>query len=203
MDSLQFSLTLFVIYLIAAIPTGVVLPRLMGLEDVRDKGSGNIGATNVYRVAGKLPGILTLLGDILKGFLPLLAVKLWFAPTPLQLGLAGVVAIAAHCYPVYLRFRGGKGVATGLGIFLVIDPLAVLGGGVVFLLAVALTRYISLGSVLAAVSVPLLILLLGRPLPLVLCSIAIGALIVWRHGENLGRILAGNENRFGGKPPAP
>jgi glycerol-3-phosphate acyltransferase PlsY len=201
MDQSLFFGVLIVVYLIAAIPTGVVLPRLMGLEDVRGKGSGNIGATNVYRVAGKLPGILTLTGDILKGFLPLLAVKLWLAPTPLQLGLAGMVAITAHCYPVYLRFKGGKGVATGLGIFLVIDPLAVLGGGVVFLLTVAVSRYISLGSVLAAVAVPLLTLLTGLPLPLFLCTCAIGALIVWRHRDNLERLLAGTENRFGKTPP--
>ncbi len=197
-----FLLMLSTIYLVAAIPTGVVLTRLMGLEDVRSKGSGNIGATNVYRVAGKLPGVLTLVGDILKGFLPLLAVKLWLAPTPLQLGLAGVVAIVGHCYPVYLRFKGGKGVATALGIFLVLDPPALLGGCVVFLLAVALSRYISLGSVLAAVAVPLLTFLLARPLPLVLSACAIGALIVWRHRENLRRLFAGTENQFGAKPPA-
>jgi len=175
---------LLLVYLIAAIPTGVVLTRLMGLDDVRTKGSGNIGATNVYRVAGKLPGILTLVGDILKGFLPLLAIKLWLDPSPGQLGLAGVVAIVGHCYPAYLRFRGGKGVATALGIFLVLDPLALLGGCLVFVAAVALTRYISLGSTLAAVTVPLLTLLLGRPLPLL-----IGA--------------AGTENRFGARPPSP
>ncbi|NJC88433.1 MAG: glycerol-3-phosphate 1-O-acyltransferase PlsY [Desulfuromonas sp.] len=203
MDLTVFIALLIAIYLIAAIPTGVVLTRLMGLEDVRSKGSGNIGATNVYRVAGKLPGILTLLGDILKGFLPLYAVKLWLAPTPLQLGLAGIVAIIGHCYPVYLRFKGGKGVATALGIFLVLDPLALLGGCLVFLAAVAATRYISLGSVLAAIVAPLLTILLHRPLPLALCTLAIGALIIWRHRENLRRLCAGTENRFGAKPPAP
>jgi glycerol-3-phosphate acyltransferase PlsY len=202
MESARFIFLLLLIYLVAAIPTGVVLTRLMGLEDVRSRGSGNIGATNVYRVAGKLPGILTLLGDILKGFLPLLVVKLWFAPTPLQFGVAGVVAIIGHCYPVYLRFRGGKGVATALGIFLVLDPQALFGGGLVFLAAVALTRYISLGSVLAAIAVPLLTLLLGRPLPMVLSACAIGALIVWRHRDNLRRLLGGTENRFGAHPPA-
>jgi glycerol-3-phosphate acyltransferase PlsY len=202
MESAGFIFLLLLIYLVAAVPTGVVLTRLMGLEDVRSQGSGNIGATNVYRVAGKLPGILTLLGDILKGFLPLLAVKLWLAPTPLQLGAAGVVAIVGHCYPVYLRFKGGKGVATALGIFLVLDPQALLGGCLVFLTAVALTRYISLGSVLAAIAVPLLTLLFHRPLPMVLSACAIGALIVWRHRDNLRRLLGGTENRFGTRPPA-
>ena len=202
MDTAVFIPLLLLIYLVAAVPTGVVLTRLMGLEDVRSKGSGNIGATNVYRVAGKLPGILTLLGDILKGFLPLLAVKYWLAPTPLQLGVAGVVAIVGHCYPVYLRFKGGKGVATALGIFLVLDPPALLGGGLAFLAAVALTRYISLGSVLAAIAVPLFTLLFGRPLPMVLSACVIGALIVWRHRDNLQRLLKGTENRFGANPPA-
>jgi glycerol-3-phosphate acyltransferase PlsY len=202
MDTTVFIPLLLLIYLVAAVPTGVVLTRLMGLEDVRTRGSGNIGATNVYRVAGKLPGILTLLGDILKGFLPLLAVKYWLAPTPLQLGVAGVVAIVGHCYPVYLRFKGGKGVATAFGIFLVLDPPALLGGGLAFLAAVALTRYISLGSVLAAIAVPLFTLLFGRPLPMVLSACVIGALIVWRHRDNLQRLLKGTENRFGANPPA-
>jgi glycerol-3-phosphate acyltransferase PlsY len=202
MDMLPFLLLLLPLYLIAAIPTGVVVTRLLGLEDVRTRGSGNIGATNVYRVAGKLPGILTLLGDILKGLLPLLAVKLWLTPTPLQLGLAGVVAILGHCYPVYLRFKGGKGVATALGIFVVLDPVAVLGGCAVFMLAVALTRYISVGSVLAAITVPLLTMLRGEPPQLVLCATTIGALIVWRHRDNLRRLCSGSENRLGSKPPS-
>ncbi len=105
MNDLLFIFVLIVIYLIAAIPTGIVLSRLMGGEDVRQKGSGNIGATNVYRVAGKLAGILTLLGDTLKSFLPLLACKSWLEPTPTQLGVASAVAIIAHCYPVDLRPR--------------------------------------------------------------------------------------------------
>jgi len=202
MGTAVFIPLLMLIYLVAAVPTGVVLTRLMGLEDVRSRGSGNIGATNVYRVAGKLPGILTLLGDILKGFLPLLAVKYWLAPTPLQLGLAALVAIVGPCYSVYLCFKRGKVVATAVGIFLVLDPQALLGGCLVFLAAVALTRYISLGSVLAAIAVPLFTLLFGRPLPMVLSACVIGALIVWRHRDNLQRLLKGTENRFGANPPA-
>jgi glycerol-3-phosphate acyltransferase PlsY len=196
MDTLLFIFVLIVIYLIAAIPTGVVLTRLMGGEDVRQQGSGNIGATNVYRVAGKMAGVLTLIGDILKGFLPLLAYKTLLAPTPAQLGAAGAMAIIAHCYPVYLKFRGGKGIATALGIFLVISPQAVFGALVVFVLTVLITRYISLGSVLAAMSAPLLVLLLGNPQPIFLATLFIAILVVWRHRSNIRRLIDGTETRF-------
>ncbi len=196
MDNLLFIFVLIIIYLIAAIPTGVILSRLMGSEDVRLKGSGNIGATNVYRVAGKLAGILTLAGDIMKGFLPLLACKTWLAPTPTQLGVASAVAIIGHCYPVYLKFKGGKGVATAVGIFLVLSPQAVLVALAVFVLTVVTTRYISLGSVLAAMSAPLLILMLNHPQPIFLATLFIAMLVVWRHRTNIHRLMHGSEDRF-------
>jgi glycerol-3-phosphate acyltransferase PlsY len=196
MDNLLFIFVLIIIYLIAAIPTGVILSRLMGSEDVRLKGSGNIGATNVYRVAGKLAGILTLAGDIMKGFLPLLACKTWLAPTPTQLGVASAVAIIGHCYPVYLKFNGGKGVATAVGIFLVLSPQAVLVALAVFVLTVVTTRYISLGSVLAAMSAPLLILMLNHPQPIFLATLFIAMLVVWRHRTNIHRLMHGSEDRF-------
>jgi len=196
MNTLLFIFILIVIYLIAAVPTGIVLAKVMGYEDVRDKGSGNIGATNVYRVAGKLAGVLTLTGDILKGFLPLLACKTWLAPTPAQLGIACAMAIVGHCYPVYLKFRGGKGIATALGIFLVLSPVAVLGAAIVFGITVATTRFISLGSVLAAMSAPLLVLMLNQPQPIFLATLFIAALIVWRHRSNIKRLMDGSEDRF-------
>jgi len=196
MNNTLFILILIAIYLIAAIPTGVVLARLMGGEDVRQKGSGNIGATNVYRVAGKLAGVLTLVGDTLKGFLPLLAFKTWLEPTPTQLGIASAVAILGHCYPVYLKFKGGKGVATALGIFLVLSPKAVFFALIVFILTVTITRYISLGSVLAALSAPLVILFLNHQQPIFLATLFIAALVIWRHNSNIRRLLDGTENRF-------
>lgn len=196
MNTLLFIVVLIVIYLIAAVPTGIVLAKVMGYEDVRDKGSGNIGATNVYRVAGKLAGVLTLAGDILKGFLPLLACKTWLSPTPAQLGIACAMAIVGHCYPVYLKFRGGKGIATALGIFLVMSPFAVLGAAIVFGITVATTRFISLGSVLAAMSAPLLVLMLNQPQPIFLATLFIAALIVWRHRSNIKRLMDGSEDRF-------
>ena len=196
MNNTLFILILIAVYLIAAIPTGVVLARLMGNEDVRQKGSGNIGATNVYRVAGKLAGILTLVGDTLKSFLPLMAYKAWLAPTPTQFGIASAIAIIGHCYPIYLKFKGGKGVATALGIFLIISPKAVLGILIVFVLAVAITRYISLGSVLAALSAPVLILMLNHSQPIFLATLFIATLVVWRHRSNIRRLLDGTESRF-------
>ncbi len=196
MNNTLFILIMIAIYLIAAIPTGVLLARLMGGEDVRQKGSGNIGATNVYRVAGKLAGVLTLVGDTLKGFLPLLAFKTWLEPTPTQLGIASAVAILGHCYPVYLKFKGGKGVATALGIFLVLSPKAVFFALIVFILTVATTRYISLGSVLAALSAPLVILFLNHQQPIFLATLFIAALVIWRHNSNIRRLLDGTENRF-------
>ncbi|MBW2689043.1 MAG: glycerol-3-phosphate 1-O-acyltransferase PlsY, partial [Deltaproteobacteria bacterium] len=185
MNTLLFIFVLIVIYLIAAIPTGVVLSRLMGSEDVRQKGSGNIGATNVYRVAGKLAGILTLVGDIMKGLLPLLAYKSWLSPTPTQLGVASCIAIIGHCYPVYLKFVGGKGIATALGIFLVLSPKAVLGALIIFIIAVGTTRYVSLGSVLAIMAAPVMILMLGHPRPIFLSTLFIAILVTWRHRENI------------------
>jgi glycerol-3-phosphate acyltransferase PlsY len=196
MNTVIFIIVLNIVYLIAAIPTGIVLAKVMGYEDVRDKGSGNIGATNVYRVAGKLPGILTLVGDILKGLLPLLAIKLWLDPSAFQLGAASLVAIVGHCYPVYLKFKGGKGVATALGIFLALCPGAVLVAAVIFVVTVAISRYISLGSVLAALSVPVLMLAFGKPQAIFISSLCIGLLIVWRHRSNISRILDGTESRF-------
>jgi glycerol-3-phosphate acyltransferase PlsY len=196
MNNTLFIFILIAVYLITAIPTGVVLAHLMGSEDVRQKGSGNIGATNVYRVAGKLAGILTLLGDTLKSFLPLLVIKTWLAPTPTQLGIAAIIAIVGHCYPIYLKFKGGKGVATALGIFLVISPKAVLVALVVFVLTVAITRYISLGSVLAALSAPLLVLMFNHPQPVFLSTLCIALLVIWRHRSNISRLLDGTESRF-------
>ena len=196
MNNTLFIFILIAVYLIAAIPTGVVLARLMGSEDVRQKGSGNIGATNVYRVAGKLAGVLTLVGDTLKSFLPLLAYKSWMTPTATQLGVACCVAIIGHCYPIYLKFRGGKGIATAIGIFLILSPKAVLGALVIFIIAVAMTRYVSLGSILAAMSAPLLMLMLNYPQPIFLATLFIASLIVWRHRTNIRRLLDGNESRF-------
>jgi len=186
---------LIVAYLIGSIPCGVVLTRITGAGDVRGSGSGNIGATNVYRTAGRRLGILTLIGDMLKGLLPMLiAVNLGF--TPNQVALIAAALFLGHCYPIYLGFKGGKGVATALGIFLVLSPLAVLIAVLLFAAVVWKWRYISLGSIVAAGIFPFLIYALDRSVPLFLGTLFISAMVVIRHRTNIERLRAGEESKF-------
>ncbi len=183
-------------YLIGAIPSGVVLTRLAGAEDVRSAGSGNIGATNVYRVAGKRLGILTLIMDMLKGLLPLLALSAWWRCGDATVALAALALFVGHCYPVYLRFKGGKGVATALGIFLVLVPWAVLVAVAVFAAVVWKWRYVSAGSIAAALVIALLVLGSGATVAVKLATLAIAAGAIYRHKENIRRLRDGSENRF-------
>ncbi len=183
-------------YLIGAIPTGVILTRLVGGEDVRNAGSGNIGATNVYRVAGRTLGILTLVGDCLKGLLRVLLANSYFNLTPTHTALVALAAFLGHCYPVYLGFKGGKGVATALGIFLVLSPLAVLCALVIFIAVLYCWRFISLASISAAAAVPLLVLLLEGYNPLFAATLIIAGIVIWRHRANIERLRSGTENRF-------
>ncbi|NIQ96368.1 MAG: glycerol-3-phosphate acyltransferase [Desulfuromonadales bacterium] len=192
---MTFILFLIAAYLIGAIPCGVVLTRLTGAGDVRGSGSGNIGATNVYRTAGRKLGILTLVGDMLKGLLPMLvAVNSAFTPTQIAL-IAGALFLG-HCYPVYLGFKGGKGVATALGIFLVLSPAAVLIALALFVVLVWIWRYISLGSISAAAAFPFLIFAIDKSLPLFFGTLFISVMVIIRHRANIERLLAGKENKF-------
>jgi glycerol-3-phosphate acyltransferase PlsY len=191
-----FVLSLILFYLIGAIPTGVILTRLAGIGDIRQAGSGNIGATNVYRVAGRKLGILTLIGDTLKGLLPMLYVVSSPLFTPPQVGAAALVLFLGHCFPIYLLFKGGKGVATALGIFIVLSPLGVLGSLLVFAGILWKWRYISLASISAAFVTPFLVLLTTRSLPIFLSSLSIGTLVIVRHHGNIQRLRNGTETRF-------
>jgi glycerol-3-phosphate acyltransferase PlsY len=191
-----FVLFLIAAYLIGAIPTGLLLTRLTGNGDIRKAGSGNIGATNVYRTAGRKLGVLTLIGDALKGLLPVLFASAVLHFPPLQLGLVAIAAFIGHCYPVYLGFKGGKGVATALGIYLVLSPLAVLGAFLVFAVLLWKWRYVSLGSIVAAAVIPGLVYLFERSLPLLLATLVISTIVILRHRANIERLLKGTENRF-------
>ncbi len=195
MTTATFVLMLIAAYLVGAIPTGVVLTRLIGAEDVRKSGSGNIGATNVYRVAGKGVGVATLAGDILKGLLPVV-VALYLAGSNLQVASVACAAFFGHCYPVYLGFRGGKGVATALGIFLVLSPKAVAIAGALFVVLVWKWRYISLGSICAAASIPLLVQVFEGRIELTVATLLIAGMVIWRHRSNIQRLVNGTENRF-------
>ncbi|NOY14468.1 MAG: glycerol-3-phosphate acyltransferase [Deltaproteobacteria bacterium] len=183
-------------YLIGAIPTGVIMTKLAGGEDIRQLGSGNIGATNVYRTAGRKLGVITLLGDCLKAVIPLLIADYAFHYQGGALALVGLAAFIGHCFPIYLGFKGGKGVATALGVFLVLSPQSILAALILFILVLWRWRYISLASISAAAAIPFLILLFERSLPVFLVSLAIAGIVIWRHRANIDRLRTGTENQF-------
>lgn len=197
-------------YLAGSIPNGLWIARMKGV-DIRTVGSGNIGATNVFRSLGKGLGVLTFALDALKGFVPAfffpLAVVRWGGAmdwAPLG-ALCGVAAIAGHTFPVWLRFKGGKGVATSAGMLLGIAPAAAGIGLAVWIALMALTRYVSVASIGAAVAVPAVAWWIYRAdglfLPLLLTGL--GVLIIWLHRANIARLCAGTENKFGRKKERP
>jgi len=197
-------------YLLGSIPFGYLLVRFLRKEDVRATGSGNIGATNVARAGGTTLGLLTLLFDALKGYLAVL-LAMHFAPNtlhgPSTLAIAAAVgAVIGHVFPIWLRFKGGKGIATALGVFIALVPLVALASVGVFALIVATTRLVSLGSILAAVSIPFLAFLLAphRSTTLLIGLSFISLLSIAKHHANIVRLFKGTETRFGSskKPDA-
>ncbi len=183
-------------YLLGSVPFGIVMARLFGLGDLRQIGSGNIGATNVLRTGNKLAAFLTLILDAGKGGIAVLVARAFWGEDAAQ--LAGLAAFLGHCYPVFLGFKGGKGVATWLGtLWALAWPLG-LAASVTWLVVAALSRMSSLGGMAAAVLSPVMAWLLGLPSTIVLL-LALAALILWRHRANIGRIRAGQEPRIGRK----
>ena len=190
-----------VAYLLGSIPFGLILTKLFGRGDVRKEGSGNTGATNVARVAGPLAGILTLLLDGAKGAVAVLIAARYSNENATWMVIAGLAALAGHCFPVWLKFKGGKGVATAAGVYLMLCPAAFLGGLILFLLVVGFSHYVSLGSVAAAVAMPLLMYFLWAPHhappPVVTFgALAVAMLIVYKHDGNLQRLVEGTEPKF-------
>jgi glycerol-3-phosphate acyltransferase PlsY len=181
-------------YLLGSIPTGLLLGKAFGV-DIRSAGSGNIGATNVYRTLGRTVGVLTLAGDCLKGVVPVVLARHLGLPD-IWLAAAGSAAFLGHVFTVFLRFKGGKGVATALGVFLGISPLSVLAAFGVFALVLWKWRFVSLASMSAAALMALFIAAIdGRPL-IISMTLLIAAVIILKHRENIGRLKAGTENRF-------
>lgn len=180
-------------FLLGSLPFGAWVAKLKGV-DITKVGSGNIGATNVHRVLGLGPGLIVLALDVLKGLAP---AAYGSSQGGVSLGLTlGLCAMAGHCFSPFLRFRGGKGIATGLGLLLGADPTVAVVALGVFVVAVALSRMISVGSILASLSLGASGLMLGRPSSVVLVYLAMGLFAVYRHRGNIARILRGTEPRF-------
>jgi acyl phosphate:glycerol-3-phosphate acyltransferase len=184
-----------VAYLLGSIPFGYLIVRGKSGADIRETGSGGTGATNVSRRAGKAAGVLTLLLDAAKGCVAVLIAKA-FGGDDWVIAVAAIAALVGHVFPVWLGFRGGKGVATGVGIFLVLAPIALLCAGVVFIAIVLLTRYVSLGSITAAVLIPVLVWFQFDSRPLLMAAIVGAALIVFAHRGNIQRLASGTESRI-------
>ena len=198
-----------VAYLIGSVPFGYLIVRLTGGGDVRAIGSGGTGATNVSRRAGKAAGVLTLVLDALKGAIAVLVARVMLggaaanANTKWFVAAAAVAAIAGHIYPVWLRFRGGKGVATAVGVFFMIAPFALLCAGLLFAIVVAITRYVSLASLAAAVTIPFFLWLqkwLIQPRadirPALTAAVVSALLIIFAHRGNIRRLISGTESKF-------
>ena len=190
------ALGLVIVYVIGSIPVGFLVARAAGGFDIRGKGSGNIGATNVLRTLGPVPAVLTLLGDVAKGYVAVRVAEV-IGPEPLWGAAGAVIVIAGNCWPVFLRFRGGKGVATALGAFLALTPKAILLAAGLWIVLTAAFRYVSLASIVGCVGLALGAWLFGYS-PMYAGAAACAAmLIVWRHHENVKRLLSGTESRLG------
>jgi glycerol-3-phosphate acyltransferase PlsY len=190
-------------YALGSIPFGLLLTRYAGLGDVRSIGSGNIGATNVLRTGNKALAAATLLCDMLKGTLAVLIASRfvsyeWPITTGLGSVLAGVGAVIGHMYPVWLKFKGGKGVATFLGVLLAIAWQAAIGAALVWLAVAFAARYSSLAALLATAASPVILYFLGYP-PVAALFLALAVLVWWKHSENISRLLSGSESKIGAK----
>ena len=199
-------LVLVAAYLLGSIPFGYLIVRAKVGADVRETGSGGTGATNVSRRAGKLAGVVTLLLDALKGAVAVGLARWLAAPdhgVNWWVAAAAILAVLGHIFPVWLGFRGAKGVATGVGVFLGLAPLAVAGAAVIFILVVGLTRYVSLGSITATVAFPLFVWLssifvksVNDLAPVMTAAFVGGILIIFMHRANIGRLMRGTESKF-------
>jgi len=191
------ALVLVAAYLIGGIPFGYIIVRLKTGRDVRSLGSGNIGATNVLRTTGRAVAVVTLLLDIVKGFAAVWLMAWASDDSPIWMSAAALAVMAGHAFPVFLKFKGGKAVASFIGAFLYLTPLPLLAVLLLFVIVVAATRHISLGSIVAAGTFPLAVwLILHPPAAVVIAALIAGAFIVIRHKANIERIRAGNEYVF-------
>ncbi len=196
-------------YLIGSVPTAIIVGKALKGIDIRDFGSGNAGGTNVFRVLGWKPGLFVMLFDVFKGFLATYWLPQWLPGAPLELStaqlLSGCAAISGHIWTIFAGFRGGKGVGTAAGMLLALFPLALVMCLGIFLVVLIITRIVSISSITAALSFPVILTLFRHllhidvPVPLYLFSFVAAALIVFTHRSNIRRLMAGTENRISGK----
>jgi len=184
----------FFAYVLGSVPFGVLLARAQNI-DLHKHGSKNIGATNATRVLGKKAGALTLFGDTLKGWLGVVLAS-WVSSDSFTIAGAGIMVFLGHLFSVFLKFKGGKGVATGLGVHLYIMPIVTLEAMAVFILTLWVSKYVSLSSIIAAISLPIFGIYFGIPFPYKCMSLVIAILVICKHYENIRRIFAGTEPRF-------
>jgi acyl phosphate:glycerol-3-phosphate acyltransferase len=195
--NLALAVTTCLAYVIGGLPFGYLFVHLSFGKDVRTMGSGNIGATNVHRTVGRKAGLTVLLLDIVKGFLAVWIAAVVTHNNPLALALAAAAVMAGHCYSVFLHFKGGKAVACFIGAFLYLTPLALTLSLLVFIAVVAVSKYISLGSIIAALIFPLAVWRIDHPVqPILAASIFAAVLIIYRHKMNIRRLANGQENVF-------
>ncbi len=195
MEIIKPAFFLLIAYLLGSIPFGVLISKIYQ-TDIRKVGSKSSGATNVLRTVGKKPALLTLLGDVGKGIATVLLGKIFLSSPALVAGM-GLIAIIGHDWPVFAKFRGGKGVATSLGVFLILTPLPLLLTLLIWLVVLGIWRYVSLASILAGVFLPLFIWFFLGGGVLFYISLAAGILLIYRHKSNIKRLLADNENKLG------
>jgi acyl phosphate:glycerol-3-phosphate acyltransferase len=181
-------------YLIGSLSSAIIVCRLFKLPDPRTEGSMNPGTTNVLRIGGKIPALLTLLGDVLKGFLPV-AIAHAAGISGIFLGLIAVAAFLGHLFPIFFNFQGGKGAATALGAFMALSHVVAFSVLLCWILVIAITRYVSLGSITAAIIAPILILFFSNK-AFFIPALIIALIITWRHRENIKRLSSGIENKI-------
>ena len=181
-------------YIIGSIPSGLLVCRISGAPDPRSGGSGNLGATNVARMAGKAAGIITLILDMSKGLLPVLTAQ--SLGEPWLAAITGLAGFAGHVWPVFLSFKGGKGVATALGVILAFSPAALLTCLAVFVLTYLPWKFVSVGSMCALCSAPVWLAIFGSPIIYMVCASIMALVGIWRHRDNLERLRKGRENRI-------
>jgi glycerol-3-phosphate acyltransferase PlsY len=190
---MEYFLVLAANYLLGSMPSAYIVGRLKGI-DITQHGSGNVGATNAFRVLGKWAGLVVLIIDCLKGVIGVLLARQ--VGNPWFVIIAALVVVAGHNYSLFLKFKGGKGVATAAGIFLVLAPGTVLAALFVFITVVAVSKYVSLGSLVTAATLPIIMMLIGEPLPVRILGAVVAIFVIFRHTPNIKRLLAGKENKI-------